>query len=259
MKRKIAIGVSAATQTCGTYWPKKRLQLLDPVDHRQHDAAGALAGEPGRAELGDLVVETPAQVVLHHRGGAVRDDGADVIEQRPRDDRRRDPGSRERDRPGPGAGEDQRQQGAEQRETGDPEPGRGQADNDAGGDPAAQPAGQLPQAPVEIHQRTFSSELAVRCASLSVRGSATSTVRCSVGRGVAVTMLTPLGAEKRCQVFCGTTTVVPAATSWLSGPLAAILVDETTPGLSGKGRTSAGSSNRSGTLLRRACPTPTGL
>jgi len=33
------------------------------------------------------------------------------------------------------------------------------------------------------------------------------------GRGVAVTMLTPLGALKRCQAPCGTTTVIPADVS----------------------------------------------
>ena len=61
----IAIGVSAAIASCGTYWPKNTLQLLDAVDHRLHDAAGALAGEPGRAELRDLVVELAAQLLLH--------------------------------------------------------------------------------------------------------------------------------------------------------------------------------------------------
>ena len=76
----------------------------------------------------------------------------------------------------------------------DPE-GRGEEpDQDRQRNPATQAVRQFPQAPVEIHQRTFSSELAARCASDSVRGSATSTVRCSVGRGVAVTMLTPFGA-----------------------------------------------------------------
>ncbi len=36
------------------------LQLLDAVDDRQHDAAGALAGEPSRPECGNLVVEAAA-------------------------------------------------------------------------------------------------------------------------------------------------------------------------------------------------------
>ncbi len=36
------------------------LQLLDAVDDRKHDAAGALAGEPCRPEFGNLVIETAA-------------------------------------------------------------------------------------------------------------------------------------------------------------------------------------------------------
>ena len=46
------------------------LQLLDAVDQRQHDAAGALAREPGGAELGHLVVKPAAQNFLDARGGA---------------------------------------------------------------------------------------------------------------------------------------------------------------------------------------------
>src|SRR6185437_2125273 len=105
---------------------------------------------------------------------------------------------------------------------GDAKSGGGEAHTDAGRDAATQPLGQLPQASVEVHQRTFSSEFAARSASLSPRGSSTSTVKCSVGRGVAVTMLTPFGAWKRCQVFCGTTITVPAPTSWLSRPSSVI-------------------------------------
>ncbi len=43
---------------------EKSLQLLDPVDDREHHPAGALAGKPSRPERGDLIVETTAQIVL---------------------------------------------------------------------------------------------------------------------------------------------------------------------------------------------------
>src|SRR5262249_55062585 len=126
---------------------------------------------------------------------------------------------RERDSEEAGALEHMRQQHPEKRKAGDSDHRGDEAQQDRGGDPSAQPARQLPQPLIELHQRTFSSRLAVRSMSLRVRGSSTSMVRCSVGRGVAVTMLTPFGAWKRCQVFCGTTTVMPALTSWLSRPV----------------------------------------
>ena len=77
---------------------KKALQLLDAVDHRQHDAAGALAGEPGRAQRGDLVVEPAAQLLLHPRGVLVGDDGAGMVDQRRAAAPRRDAGRQQRDR-----------------------------------------------------------------------------------------------------------------------------------------------------------------
>ena len=93
-----------------------------------------------------------------------------------------------------GAVEYARQQHSEDRKTRDPDDRGDEPQQDRQRDPPAQPARQLPKASVEIHQRTFSSELDARSASLNVRGSSTSIVRCSVGRGVAVTMLTPIGA-----------------------------------------------------------------
>jgi len=77
----MATGVSAATQTCGRYCPKKALQLLDPVDDRQHDPAGPLAGEPGRPQFGDLIVEASAELLLHAAGRAMRDHRAGMIEK----------------------------------------------------------------------------------------------------------------------------------------------------------------------------------
>src|SRR5262249_62417105 len=142
--------------------------------------------------------------------------GPRVIEHAAQHDGERDTERRQGDRGDTRAREYLRQENAEQRKPGYAEGRRGEAGRDRQQDAAAQPARQLPQAPVEVHQRTFSSELAARSASLSVRGSSTSTVRCSVGRGVAVMMLTPFGAWKRCQAPCGTTTAVPALSSWVS-------------------------------------------
>jgi len=57
------------------------LQLLDPVDEREHDGAGTLAREPRRPEFRDLIVELEAQHFLHARGGAVGEHNARVFEQ----------------------------------------------------------------------------------------------------------------------------------------------------------------------------------
>src|SRR5215469_13857141 len=109
-----------------------------------------------------------------------------------------------------------RQQHAEDREPCDPNHRGNKSQQDREDNPSAQSASQLPKSSVKIHQRTFCSECAERFLSVSVRGSSTSIVRCSVGRGIAVTMLTPFGAWNRCQAPCGTTTVVPALSSWVS-------------------------------------------
>ena len=63
------------------------LQLLDPVDHGQHDAAGPFGAEPRRAEGEDFVVELAAQIDLDDGRGAVRDHRARVVEPCPRQDR----------------------------------------------------------------------------------------------------------------------------------------------------------------------------
>src|SRR5262249_9453900 len=152
----------------------------------------------------------------HLGSGAVSDNRAPVVENAAQNYRGGDPECSQGDREKPAAGEDARQHGAEQRKAGDAKGCRAKSDQDREGDLSAQAACQPPKAPVEIHQRTFSSEWAARSASPSVRGSSTSTVRCSVGRGVAVTMLTPSGAENRCHAPCGTTTVMPAVSAWVS-------------------------------------------
>jgi hypothetical protein len=123
---------------------EKALQLLDAVDQRQHDPAGALAGEPGRSQFGDLVVEPAAQILLDAAGGVVSDDGPAVVEEAAQQDGERHADGRQRNRGGAGAGEDARQQGAEQREPGDPKRRSGKADRDGQEDAASQSARQLP-------------------------------------------------------------------------------------------------------------------
>src|SRR5207249_1616552 len=112
---------------------------------------------------------------------------------------------------------------AKEGKTGDAKGGGEEADDDRQRDPAAQSARQLPEAAVEEHQRHFSSVAPVRCGSDSVRGSATSTVRCSVGLGVAVIRATPSGASKRCHAPCGTMTSMPAFKVWVSGPASVMM------------------------------------
>ena len=70
---------------------EKSLQLLDPVDDRQHYPAGALAGKPSRAQRRDLVVEPAAQILLHSGRGAVGDHRAMMIDEAAQDDRDGDP------------------------------------------------------------------------------------------------------------------------------------------------------------------------
>ena len=61
--------------------PEKRLELLNPIDDRKHDPAGALAGEPCRAQRGDLVIEAAAQILLNPGRGAMGDHSAMVIDE----------------------------------------------------------------------------------------------------------------------------------------------------------------------------------
>ncbi len=61
--------------------PEKSLELLDPIDNREHHPAGALAGKPCRAQYGDLVIEPAAQILLHPGRGAVRDHRAVVVDK----------------------------------------------------------------------------------------------------------------------------------------------------------------------------------
>ena len=86
MKAKIATGARDRDRHLGNVLAEERLQLLDAIDHGEHDAAGALGAEPGGTEGDDLVVKQPAQRLLDVHGGAVRDHGAAVVERRAQHD-----------------------------------------------------------------------------------------------------------------------------------------------------------------------------
>src|SRR5438093_2263891 len=67
------------------------------------------------------------------------------------------------------------------------------------------------------------------CAAVSVRGSSTSTVRCSVGFGVAVSTLTPSGAWKRCHVPCRMMIIIPALSAKDFGPSSVMMCSVAAP------------------------------
>ncbi len=132
---------------------EKGLQLFDAVDDRQHDPAGAFAGEPGRPKGGDLVIEAAAQGLLHLRRGAVRDHRPVVLDKSAQQHRGGDPHGRDRHAEKPGAVEDVRQQHAEDRKAGDADDRGDEPEQDREGDPPPQPARQFPQTSVEVHRR----------------------------------------------------------------------------------------------------------
>ena len=142
---------------------EKALQLLDAVDDRQHDPAGALAGEPGRPQLGELVVEAAAQILLHAVGGAVRDHGTLLLDPAAQDDGCGHPDGRQCHRSPAGAAEHLRQQHTEQHEPGDADHRGDQPHQDRRGDPPAQPACKRPQASVEMHRRHSFAAIIADC------------------------------------------------------------------------------------------------
>ena len=127
------------------------LELLDPVDHRDHDRAGTLEPEVGGAERHHLCVEPLAQRELHARRGVMGDHGAGML----------DPAAQHHDRRHQQEGHDQlreripredpREQPAEQREPSHPHEGRAYPHHHRGGDPKAHAARELPEPGVEEH------------------------------------------------------------------------------------------------------------
>ena len=152
MKAKIAIGGQRRDRDLRHVLAEKRLQLLDAVDHRQHHAAGALAGEPGRPQRGDLVVEPAAQRLLHPGRGAVRDHRARWSSKARSSTAASGPPAAPPDRPSP-----RREHRASNRPRNTkramPNPSASRPSSDCQRDAAAQPACHAPQAAVEMHSR----------------------------------------------------------------------------------------------------------
>ncbi len=92
---------------------EKGLQLLDPVDNRQHDPAGALAGKPRRPQFGDLVVKPAAQFLLNPDRGTMRDHRPVMLDQAAQNYGSGDADRRHSDRHKASARKDMRQQDAE--------------------------------------------------------------------------------------------------------------------------------------------------
>jgi hypothetical protein len=61
---------------------EERLELLDPVHHRERDPAGAFGAKGGGAQFHEFVMQAEAQRGLDAGGRTVRDYGAGVIKQR---------------------------------------------------------------------------------------------------------------------------------------------------------------------------------
>ncbi len=148
MKAKMATRRADRDRHLRQVLAEEGLQLLDAIDHRQHDAAGALRAEPGGAEGDDLVEQPGAQRLLHLRGGAMGDHGAGVVQRRAQQDRHGGAGQRhERNLLLEHAGEEAAKEG----EAGDADGQREQAEEGGEQDAASQPHGQAPQLQIEKH------------------------------------------------------------------------------------------------------------
>ncbi len=134
---------------------EERLKLLDAIDDRQHDAAGALGAEPCGAKGYDLVVEAATQRLLHTRRGAMRDHGAHVIEP----GAQQDGGQRARQwdhQLGRRRGAEQPgEELAEEGEPGDADRQRQQAEQNRQRDASAQTGCHAPQSQIEMHAASF--------------------------------------------------------------------------------------------------------
>ncbi|KAG1248646.1 hypothetical protein G6F65_019506 [Rhizopus arrhizus] len=127
------------------------LQLFDAVHHRQHDAAGALVGEPGRPQGDDPVVQFAAQRLLDRCRGAVGLHGTPVIEHGAQQHHRA-AAQRRGDPILPGrAIEHAGQQLPQENVAGDAGRQRQQPQENPARHAGAQPRRQLPQSRVEIH------------------------------------------------------------------------------------------------------------
>ena len=128
------------------------LELLDPVDHRDHDRAGAFEPEVGGAERDHLGVEPLAQRELHPYRGAVGDHGTCVL------DPAADHHHHRHQHEGHGqlrkriSREDTGKQPPEQCEPPDSDQGREHPHRHRDGDPKTHAARELPESWVEEHE-----------------------------------------------------------------------------------------------------------
>ena len=127
------------------------LELLDPVDQRQRERAGALAPDRARAERGDLLVDDAAQRHLHPRGGLVRDHGAPMLEHAAQHHHRRDGGGRQQQLREALAGEQGADQPAQQAEARDAEGAGDETDQHGPGDAQPDAAGEGPKPRLDMH------------------------------------------------------------------------------------------------------------
>ena len=73
----------AATASCGQVLAEVNLELLHAFDHGENHVARAGAGEMGRPQRGDALVDDLTERLLHARGRAVRRHRAPVVEGAP--------------------------------------------------------------------------------------------------------------------------------------------------------------------------------
>ena len=127
------------------------LELLHALDQRERHVAGATAGDLGRPQRHQVVVEPAAQSRLHAGRRLVGEHGAHVLE--PAAQRGDGGGGQDErhERAGPRAGGDLRQQPAEQRQARDARHHREESDQDGGGDARADTRGQRPEPTVDVH------------------------------------------------------------------------------------------------------------
>ena len=153
---RTTMGVMQGDQELRQVLAEVGLELLDPVDHGDHDRAGALQPEVGGAERRHPGVEPLAQLELHHRRGTVGDHGAGVLQPAAEHHHRRHQRERHHELRERVPGEDPREQPPEQGEPPDPDQRREHPHRHRGGDPQSHAVRELPEAGVEEHGRCSS-------------------------------------------------------------------------------------------------------
>ena len=127
------------------------LELLDALDHREHDVAGARATEVRGPERGDVRVQRGAQLALHQRRGVMREHRAPVLQ---RAAQRRDGGDEQdgqQQRPDRRPGENLGEQPAEERQPRDAGDDGDQPDDDRPRDARAHAGGEAPELAAQVH------------------------------------------------------------------------------------------------------------